>query len=61
MYAKSLYIIVELKSEQLYGNSTTKYAQPAIRQSIYKEELIYGLCNFARCETIEKYIQSQGE
>lgn len=22
MYAKSLYIIVELKSEQLYGNST---------------------------------------
>ena len=28
MYVKSLYIIVELRSEQLYGNSTTKYASP---------------------------------
>ena len=34
MYLESLYIIVELRSEQLYGNSTTKYATPTIWQSI---------------------------
>ena len=40
MYVKSLYIIVELRTEQLHGNSVTKYAQPAIWQSIYKEQLM---------------------
>ena len=53
MYVKSLYIIVELKSEQLYGNNTTKYALPTIGESIYKEELIYGLCDFTRKQTAD--------
>ena len=35
MYVKSLYIIVELRSEQLYGNSTTKYASPVIETEYF--------------------------
>ena len=30
MHAKSLYIIVELKPEQLYSSSTAKYASPPL-------------------------------
>ena len=30
MYVKSLYIIVELKSEPLHGSSVTQYATPTI-------------------------------
>lgn len=36
---KSLYIIVELKSEQLYGNSTAKYASPTFGRVFIRRNL----------------------
>ncbi|MCQ2052293.1 MAG: hypothetical protein MJY74_08860 [Bacteroidaceae bacterium] len=58
---KSLYIIVELKTEQLYGNSTAKYAHPAVWQSFYKEDLIHGLCYLTGWQTADALQQSHSK
>lgn len=48
---KSLYIIVEMRSEKHYGYSNVEYALPARAEDLSERTDLNGLCNVSRWET----------